>query len=171
MSALDALQVNVSVYSRIKNALDLSTTLDTIQRNLGFTFTDGAAANQADIHWSDERTLAANASEDLDLNGGLTDAFGAAIAAARVKILLIESDAANTNDVLVQSAPSNAFTALGGGDTGVYAAVKPGGLVLFIAPNAEGYVVTAGTGDLLRIANPTGGTSVKYRITLVASLS
>jgi len=167
---LDALLIAVSIYSRIKNALDLSSTLDTIQRNKSYSFTDGAGADQADVHWSDERTLSASATEDLDLAGGLTDAFGAAITFARIKAIYIEADSANTNNVLLGGAAANAFV----GPFGAAAhtiAVRPGGAVLLVAPDATGYVVTAGTGDLLRVGNSGAGTSVKYRIVVVGSLT
>jgi len=167
---LDALLIAVSIYSRIKNALDLSSTLDTIQRNKSYSFTDGAGADQADVHWSDERTLAALASEDLDLAGGLIDAFGAAITFARIKGIYVEADATNINLVAVGGAGANALLGwMASASDNIR--VRPGGLFLLVAPDATGWPVTAGTADLLRIANLAGGTSVKYRIVLVGSLT
>src|SRR3990172_6816581 len=168
MATLDALLIAVSLYSRIKNALDLSSSLDTIQRNKSYSFTAGAAADQADVHWSDERTLAASATEDLDLAGGLTDAFGAAITFARIKAIYVEADSANTNNVLLGGAAANAF-ATPFADAIDKVTLRPGGALLLVAPDATGYVVTASTADLLRVGNSGAGTSVKDRIMLVCS--
>ena len=166
----DALVIAVSIYSRIKNVLKLSNSLDTIQKNVSYTFTDGAGADQADEHWSDERTLAASASEDLDLAGVLTDAFGAVITFARIKFLYVEADAANTNDVVVGGAPANAWLGPFADVTDKFK-VRPGGAHFDLDRTAGGFVVTAGTGDLLRVANSGAGTSVKYRMVLIGSLS
>lgn len=46
-------------------------------------FTDGTTANKADLVWADTRTIAASGSEDLDLAGELTTAFGDTLAAPR----------------------------------------------------------------------------------------
>jgi len=67
-------------------------------------FTSGTGANQADIVWTDERTLAASGSEDLDLAGALTDAFGATITAVELVAIIIVADAGNTNNVVVGDA-------------------------------------------------------------------
>ena len=49
---------------------------------------DGIGYDQADLVFSDERTLGAS-SEDLDLCGGFTDAFGTAVSPAKIKLVLI----------------------------------------------------------------------------------
>ena len=45
--------------------------------------------------------------------------------------------------------------------------MQPGGTLLLVAPNAAGYAVTAGTGDLLKVANSGGSTGVTYDIVIV----
>jgi hypothetical protein len=167
---LDALQIGISIYARIKNALKLSSTLDTIQKNVSYSFTDGAGANQADVHWSDERIIAASGAEDLDLAGALTDAFGAVISFVRIKAIYIEADAANTNNVLLGGAAANAFINWVA-DATDRLSIRPGGAFLLVASDAVAYAVTAGTGDLLRVGNSGAGTSVKYRIILIGSLA
>jgi hypothetical protein len=167
---LDAFLAAISIYSRTKNPLKLSTTLDGIQRNVSYSFTDGAGANQMDAVWSDERTIAASGTDDLDLAGGLTDAFGAAITFARIKFLYLEADSTNVNNVVLGGAAANAFINWVADATDKVVA-RPGGAFLLIANDATGYAVTAGTGDILRIANSGAGTSVKYRIILGGSLT
>lgn len=142
----------------------------TLQQQLAYTaaasLANGTGANQANSLWIDTRTLAASASEELDLAGGLTDAFGNVLTLTKVKGLLIEADDANVNDVLVGGAASNAWAALFGDATDVIR-VKPGGFILLAAPDANGLAVTAGTGDKLKLANSAGSTSVTFTIAFV----
>lgn len=48
--------------------------------------------------------LAASASENLDLAGGLTDDFGATLTFTAIKEIIIHASSANTNNVLVGGA-------------------------------------------------------------------
>jgi hypothetical protein len=129
-------------------------------------FTNGTGAGQADILWADERTLAASATEDLDLAGVLTDAFGATVASAELVAILVIAADANTNNVVLGAATNP--IALFGGTTPTYA-VKPGGIFLVAAPNAAGLLtVGAGSTDVLKVANSGSGTSVTYKIAVLA---
>jgi len=47
--------------------------------------------------------------------------------------------------------------------------VRPGGLFCWAAPDATAVAVTAGTGDLLAIANSGAGTSVTYDVVIIGS--
>lgn len=127
----------------------------------------GTAASQADQVFSDTRTIAASGSENLDLAGGLTDAFGATLTMVEVVAIFIYAHPANTNDVVVGGAASNTFVGPFGDATDKIA-VKPGGLFLIAAPTNPAYAVTAGTGDLLKVANSGSGSSVDYDIIVVA---
>jgi hypothetical protein len=128
----------------------------------------GVAVNQADRLFTDTRTLTASASEDLDLAGVLTDAFGATLTFARIKGLVIKASSANTNNVIVGNAASNGFVSWVGAATHTVT-VRPGGLLALWAPDATAYVVAAGTGDLLHVANSGAGTSVTYDVILIGA--
>lgn len=128
----------------------------------------GHWATQADRLFTDNRTLSASASEDLDLAGVLTDAFGATLTFARIKGLVIKAATANTNNVIVGNAASNGFITWCGGATNTVT-VRPGGVFALWAPDATAYAVTAGTGDLLHIANSGAGTSVTYDVILIGA--
>lgn len=129
-------------------------------------FASGVGANQADLLFVDERTLAASATEDLDLAGVLADAFGATITAVEVVAIFIFADAANTNNVVVGDA--TAPVPLFGGTNPTFA-VKPGGFFCVGAPNASGLLaVGAGATDDLKIANSSSGTEVVYQIAVLA---
>jgi hypothetical protein len=134
------------------------------------TFADGTGAGQANRLWSDQRTLAASANEDLDLAGALLDAFGTAAVFARVKGLYIAAATGNTNNVIVGAAATNQWaTFLNAAGT---LTLRPGAWVqagIGLATDATGWAVTAGTGDLLRIANSAAGTPVTYDIAIIGA--
>src|SRR4051794_31990851 len=60
--------------------------------------TNGTGTNMADKLFTDTRTLSASGTEDLDLAGVLTDAFGSTLALAKVKAVFVVADSGNTND-------------------------------------------------------------------------
>lgn len=127
---------------------------------------NGSGANQANILWADERTLAAEATEDIDLAGALTDAFGATITAASVVAILVIAAQGNTNNVIVANG-THPFGLFGG--TTPSFAVKPSGFFFAAAPGGGGLgTVTAGTGDDITITNSAAGSAVTYQIAILA---
>lgn len=132
-----------------------------------YSFTNGTGAGQANRVWADERTLAASATEDLDLSGTLVDAFGATITLQKVKGLIVAASAANTNNVVIGGASATQWVGPFGAATHTLA-IKPGGLVALFAPDAAGYPVTSST-DLLKVANSGSGTGVTYQIVVVGT--
>lgn len=160
-------KIDAKIVATLTDALDLSTASDPLDYAKALRWSSGTGANQADKLWHDTRTLAASASENLDLAGVLADAFGDTFTLARIKALLVAAASANTNDVNVSSDGTNGvplFLALGDGIK-----VLPGGLFLWVSPNAASVAVTAATGDLLTVANSTGGTSVTYDVIVVGA--
>lgn len=128
----------------------------------------GTAAHQADLMFSGTRTLAASAAEDLDLSGPLLDAFGATLAFARIKGIVIAASANNTNNVVVGGAASNGFINWVA-DATDKVIVRPGGVFALFAQDATAYAVTAGTGDLLHVTNSGGTTSVAYDVVIIGA--
>ena len=131
--------------------------------NTVYQITDGTDADQMDLIWHDQRTLAASTPEDLDLSGSLVDAFGTTMAFADVRFMMIKASASNTNDVWVGGTGTNAFFSFLGANTD-YVIVKPGGTLFLYSPSDPSYAVTAATADLLKIENSSSGTSVTYDI-------
>ena len=80
---------------------DLSTVAQAINYSKSFNITNGTAADQANMVWMDQRTLAASATEDLDLAGSLTNVYGTTITFTAIKGIIVYATAANTNNVLV----------------------------------------------------------------------
>jgi hypothetical protein len=126
----------------------------------------GTGANQCDTMFCNERTLAASASENLDLAGTLTDALGNLLTFGHVKGIEIEADAGNTNSVVIGATASNAFVGPFGASGNTWT-LGPGDRL--VAYSKAGWAVTPSTGDLLKVANSGAGTSVKYRITLIGT--
>ena len=164
------MSANVTVSLALAGVLDTVLDIGTAQHQISYSpswpLTDGTGANNIAQVWTDNRTLAASASEQLDLNGVLTNAFGASVTLTKVKALVVRAAAGNTNDVVVGGAASNGFATMFGAATHTLK-VKPGGVMVLVAPDANGYAVTAGTGDLLQVANGGAGTSVSYDILIL----
>lgn len=163
--SLEAL-VSVLVRARQTGSNDLSNPAVDLNKKYLREFADGAGAGQANKLFTDRRQLAASASESLDLAGGLTDGLGATLTFAEIKGLLIQAHESNANTLLIGGAASNAFINWVADATDVMV-LKPGGLLLLLAPDAAGYAVTPGTGDLLKIANGGGSTAVDYDIIII----
>ena len=149
-------------------AADIESPQSTLADRLDWDFASGTGNNQADQIWSDERTLSASATENLDLAGSLTNALGQTVTFAEVRAIVVEALTGNTNDVLVGGAASNQFAPMFG-DVSDIVKVKPGGAFMVVAPKDGQLGVTAGSGDILKIANSAGSTSVTYRITIIGT--
>lgn len=126
----------------------------------------GTGANQANAMFADTRTLTASSTENLDLAGVLTDAFGATLTFTKIKAILVMAASGNTNNVILGGAASNAFVNWVGDATDTVV-VRPGGCFMLVAPDSTAYAVTAGTGDILKVANSAGSTSVTYTIVII----
>lgn len=165
--ALDT-RMTLSLSATATSALDLVAVSAPLSVVKNVPLTNGTGANQADKVFSDQRTLSASSSESLDLAGSLTDAFGATITFARIKLIMISASSANANNVLVGGAASNQFINWVGDATDVVV-IRPGGVFLLAAADATAYAVTAATGDLLKVANSGSGTSVTYDVVLIGA--
>lgn len=160
--------VSVALNALHTSALDFSTVSAPLSRTYSTIFTSGTGAGAADRIFADQRTITASGTDDLDLAGSLTDSFGATITFARIKVLFVAAAAGNTNNVLVGGAASAQFINWVSDATDKIV-VRPGGEFLLKATDATAYAVTATSGDLLRIANSAGGTSVTYDIVLIGA--
>lgn len=129
-------------------------------------FASGTGADQADLIWTDTRTLAASGTENLDLAGVLTDAFGAVITAVEIVAIMVTAAPGNANNVVLGNHATAAILLFGAAAHTF--AVKPGGVFLAVAPNASGLLtVTPATADMLMVTNSAGGTPVTYTIAIL----
>jgi hypothetical protein len=137
-----------------------------------FALANGTGAGQADKIFHDTRTLTASATENLDLAGVLLDPITqAALTFVRIKGLYVAASSANTNDVIVGANVVNGWATLIGptGASGGTITLKPGSAFMTFTTDATAWPVTAGTGDLLKVTNSAGGTSVDYSIVIVGA--
>lgn len=109
-----------------------------------------ATLDQTDSMFADQRTLAASASENLDLTGTLLSPLGSTVTQAEVVALYFE---VISGSIIVGNAASNPFVGPLGA-TGTYT-LAAGEFVLM--SSRAGYVVTPSTGDLLKITAGSGG--------------
>jgi hypothetical protein len=165
--ALSNSKITASVTVNAKSTPDLGTSSATRALSAALTLAAGTGAGQADIAFTDTRTLAASATEDLDLAGALVGVEGAAVVFARIKAIVITAAAGNTNNVVVSRPASNGLVLFSAASDAI--PIRPGGFLAVGtgAADATGIVVTAGTGDLLTITNSSSGTGVDYSIAVV----
>ncbi len=145
-----------------KNVLDLSTPTDSIQHTTKIELSNGTGANSADLLFHDQRTLAASATEDLDLAGVLASPFGATLTFVEIRGIKISASASNTNNVNVTRPAANGVPLFLAASDGI--PIPPGGVFAWACPADGKVAVTAGTGDLLTITNSAGSTSVTYDV-------
>jgi hypothetical protein len=125
---------------------------------------DGNGSGQASKAYSAVRTLASNTTEDLDMAGSLLDPLGATVVFATIKAIVIRSDSANTTN-LTLFGDTNSVPVLGAAAHTIV--VRPGGAFAWAAPQT-GVTVTAGTGDIIQVANASGASAI-YSIEVIGT--
>lgn len=158
----------ISATAQLSGTTDLASISSPLSFSRSVQLASGTGAGKADRLFSDRRTLAASATEDLDLSGALLDALGGPAAFAKIKGLIIAADKGNTNNVVFGAASTNQWATLLN-TTGTIT-LRPGASACFMAGVADtGWNVTASTGDLLKVANSAGGTPVNYDIVVIGA--
>jgi hypothetical protein len=157
----------VQAITALTSPLDLSTPTDALDYTHRVTLTSGTGAGAADMMWHDTRTLAASGTENLDLAGSLTGAFGTTLTFARIKGLIVAAAAGNTNNVQVIRGASNGLAVFLANGDGL--SVRPGGIFAWFAQDATGIAITAGSSDILTITNSAGSTEVSYDIVIIGA--
>ena len=128
---------------------------------------NGTAANQADLVFSDQRTLALSTSENLDLAGSLSSVYGATLTFVKVKMIYVKAKSDNGGNIIVGGAAANAFV-------GPFANSSdkveiPAGGLFMVSDATTGWTVTAATGDILKIENDDGAAEGTYDIIIVGT--
>jgi hypothetical protein len=164
--------LNATISTAIEGLLSTVSAVGSAEYKLAVSnvlrFVDGTGAGQIDRAYHAQRTLAASATEDLDLVGSLLNPIGSTAVLARLKYILVLGAPGNTNNVNVIRPATNGvplFLAAGDG-----VAVRPGGKFELGCTDATGIaVLTAGTGDLLTFTNSGAGTPVTYDVMLLGT--
>ena len=138
------------------------------QALLDSTLTDGTGSSQIKKIFRDQRTVSAASNDDIDLAGGLVDAFGLTITLTKLRMLLVLNNNTTAGDVLhIGAAGTNPMSTIFA-DTTDKLIVGPSGLALLYSP-VDGYTVTGGSADVLRIRNP-GANSISYNIYIAGTV-
>lgn len=161
-------KIKLDAVAVLTGAPDMGASSATLSLPYSRDLSSGTATGQADLVFTDSHTLAASATIDYDLAGSLLSALGTAFTPARIKAIILEADAGNTNNVVLGAAASAQFVGPFGATTHTIA-VPPGGAIALIAPGTTAWPVTATTADLLRVANSGGTTGVTYKILIVGA--
>lgn len=164
LAAYMTLTVRAGIVGTYRNANPLGAQEFTFALDGSQNFNTGTGDYGADLLYSSERTLAASGTEDLDVIGSLTDAFGTTLSMVEVVAIYVEASCTNTNNVVIGAATQP--IPLGFGGTTPTWAVQPCGRFLVTAPKA-GWAAGAGATDDIKIANSAGTTGVTYRIVIL----
>lgn len=159
----------MSLISNLTGTADLSTPADNFRiggtpgmQTLRQAFTVGTGNGQCNQHFHDQRSILTTANDDLDLAGGLTNALGATITFAKIKLLIVTIVSPDGTKSL-RLGPQGVANGWQGPWSAVDADSYTTTLQTFIDLNQYGYTVTGGSADVLRIHNPGAGT-VAYQI-------
>ena len=163
VTVVGAIRFFVDLYERVAQDLGAVAARHTIDVNK--TIASGTGADQADLAWSDERTVAAGTPDDLDLAGVLASALNAGIVFKKISGIVIRNKSTTSGQTLaLGGAAANQFF------SGIFGAaphtltIGPGGAAGWYSP-IDAAVVTAGTGDILRVTSASG--SVVYQIVII----
>jgi hypothetical protein len=166
MALTGNLKVAMSL-NEVKLTQDFASPTFTLSKDYSWKLaTSGTGASQADLLFSDQRTLVQSANEDLDLAGALTSPLGTTFLALKCKGIGIFAAAANPGNLTVGRGAANGFPWISAISAGVV--IPPGGGVWWFAP-AAGIAVVAGTADLLNIAAAATTGSYIYDVHLLGT--
>ncbi len=135
-------------------------------------FTTGTGADQADIMWMDERTVASGATDSIDLTSSLKNPDGVQKILVRPTALLIinaprNSSTPNTTGLTVGGVAANTYAGFFSPATGGLISIQPGGGALLWNRGAASYAtITDVTNDILAIVNSAGASNT-YQIAIL----
>jgi len=161
--------LSIVINALLDSGLDIGTGRHSISETYSNAFTSGTGANQANEVWADTRTISSSSSDDLDLYGSLTDAFGTTLNFTSIKAIIIKASSSNGDNLSVggdAGAPISTIFA----DTSDEILVPPGGMFMITNPQADGFAVTNTTADVLEITNTDSGDSAEYDIIIVGEV-
>lgn len=158
-------QLNVNFTARLTGAGDLGTPTANINLSGQLVFANGTGVDQADKLFADTRSLAASATEDLDLAGSLLDPLGAAFTPAKVKGIFIKAHDDNPGNLTI-GGDANSVPFLAAANDAI--PLPPGGLLPLFWPGT-GVAVTASTGDIVQVAAAATAGTYGYDIIVLAT--
>lgn len=163
-----SIQAQLMVRGTYTSTVGLTEVSAPITYTRSVSFTNGVAAGQADLLYTETTILTDTQTVDRDLaGGGLTDAFGAAFEPATVRLIAVCAASANTTNVVV-GGDANSVPFLSAAATTL--TLKPGACFEIADPSLAAIAVTAGTGDILQFAN-SGAANATYELLVLGTSS
>jgi hypothetical protein len=151
--------------SYLNPASDVSSRTDSVAKSVLTDLVDGTGASAAQVVYSTTGTIASGATTTLDLAGSLTDAFGSTVTFTKVKYIYIgNTSTVVSHNLVVGNAAAPIVDWVGAGTHTI--TVKYGGFLLLSAPGTDGYTITAGSADSLKLA-ATATLNATYEIIIV----
>jgi hypothetical protein len=125
---------------------------------------DGTASEQANFVWRDRRVVtSATTTDDIDLSA-ITDTFGNAISALKIKELMIVNLSTTAGQNLtIGGAASGAISTLFAGSQTAQETVHAGGCTVKSSP-ISGFTLIPGSEDTLRITHAGAAGDIEYDI-------
>ena len=160
--------------------LDRGAQVDTGAATVTEGLTFGTGANSSNQIWHDTRIVAADATDQIDLAGGLTNAFGGTVTFANVHMIFVHNRSDETltaavhgvthtaNAAVIDVGPSAANGALILKATGDIVTLAAGDWTIIFSKS--GKTITAATGDLLDIVE-TATLEAAYEIIIFGESS
>ena len=140
--------VSISFTANDRRTVGINTSANLpVNAQPGFTYTNGSGANQAGVLYQGSLALTSG-TNNVDLNGVLTDSYGTTVSLVRVKALFFQNN--SVSNTMTIGNGTNPFVGILN-STGTIT-VQPGDCFCFVSGSATGYVVTASTGDILKVA-------------------
>jgi len=156
---LNTAKLNLSFTGTIENTTNALAPISIpFSFSKSFTFAQGTGANAADIIYASRPSLSTG-NLDLDLAGTLTDPAGNTVVFAEVcGIIVVNRSTTAAEIVTLGGATADFLTWLKATGDGVKIAANS--MFCLCDPNADAYVVTATTADILRLTSASGTPAV-----------
>ena len=131
------------------------------------TLATGVIVDTADkLYISKATALTGSGTNNHDVAGALSDAFGATITLVKIKALLIHNLSTTVGNTITVGDGTNPLLIFG---TGSHThTIGPNGVLFIWEPSLAGKAVTAGTGDILKVVNNTAN-AVTYDLVIVGT--
>lgn len=158
--------VNFTYSSTVTGLTNATANTNTVSFSTTLTNGTGAAGTANQLYFA-QSTIAASGNTTFNVNTGLTDLFGNAIAMARVKFIYINLATTTAASSIAIGNATNPLTILSG--TTPTATINNGGVFLIGDPGATGYVVTGASHDTLKLLNNDSSNTATVNTLIVGS--
>ena len=164
---LNSFLIDLKLAWDFQNILDGGNVSDVRKVTFSDSLSNGDGIDLATHVFFDERTVAASATDNIDLAGSLKDTFGNTITFTKIKGLYVWNKSTTVGDIITLGGHATAAFINWVSDATDKVRVGPGGMIMLWLPSAAAYAVTATTGDLLSIIEVGTVNPVTYQIALV----